>query len=90
MNKVILTSAVVSNVRLRAQTSLLGVANCITRTIAVRVAGHNADALDVRIGIGYRLVRTRTRVRTFGVRTYRSLPTDIGPIAFVYVCKGKL
>lgn len=63
----ILTSAVVPNVRLRAQATFLRIANGIPRAIAVDLASDYTDALDVRIRIRDSSFWAGTRVRTFGV-----------------------
>lgn len=81
----VLTSAVVANVRLGAQTTLLRVANGISRAVAVDLARHYADALDVGVGIRNGSLWTGARVRTLGVGARGPVAAGIRPRAFVHV-----
>lgn len=78
-------SAVVSNVGLGAQATLLRIANGISRTVAVHLARHYAYALDVRVGIRNRSLWTRARVGTLGVGARGPVAASIRPRALVYI-----
>lgn len=82
----VLTPAIVSDVGLGTETSLLRVANGISRTIVVDLAPDYGDALDVGIGIGYGFFRTGARVRAHGVGARRSVTANVGFRAFVNIC----
>lgn len=76
-NEEILTSAVVSNVRLGTQATLLRIANGISRAIAINVARNYADTLDVRIRIRNSSLWTGARVRTLGIRARGPMTASI-------------
>lgn len=81
-----LTSAVVPNIGLRAQTPFLWIADCISRTVTVNLASHYPNALDVRIRIWYRSFGTDARVGTFRVGARCTVTTGFVFRAFVCVC----
>lgn len=81
-----LTSAIVPNVGLGAQATLLRIANGISRTVAVHLARHYTYALDVRVGIRNRSLWTRARVGTLGVGARGPVAASIRPRALVYIC----
>jgi len=81
-----LTSTIVSDVGLGTQTSLLRIADSVSWTVIVGFASDYADALDVRIGIRYGLLRTGASVRAFSVGTCCSMTANVGLATLVDIC----
>lgn len=82
----ILTSTVVSDVRLGAQATFLRVADRVSRTVAVNLASNYTDAFDVRIRIWNGTFWTGTRIRAVVIGARGAVATSIRPCTFVYVC----
>lgn len=70
-------STVVSNVGFRTQTTFLWIANGISGTVAVNLAGNYTDALDVRIRIWYGAFWASTGVGTFVIGACSAMATGV-------------
>jgi len=80
------TSAIVSDIGLGTQTSLLWITNSVSWTIVVNFTFNYANAFNVRIGIWYGFFRTSTSVRTFSIGARCSMPANIRFGTFVNIC----
>ena len=79
----ILTSAIVSDIGFRAETSPLMIANRVSGTIVVGVTGNYTNALDVRIGIRYRSFGTGASVSAVSIRAGCTVATNFRFCALV-------
>lgn len=78
-------TAIVAHIRLRAQASLVFVANCVAGTFAVLLAGDYSNATYPGIWIGDRARGTGTFIGTSQVIANGTLSASIRTIAFVQV-----
>lgn len=78
-------SAIISDVGLGTQASLLWITLSISWTVVVNFASDYANTLNIWIGIRYGFFRTSAIVGTFGISTCCSMPANVGFGTFVNV-----
>jgi len=78
-------SALVSDVRIRAEAAVLGVANGISRTVFVRLTGYDGDTAGLRVRIGEGPLGTLAGVRAWGVTADGPCPTGIHAGTLIHI-----